>query len=237
MQEKWTAQQTTALELLVKKKMHYREIADILGRSTDAIRSKIFYLRQEQAGPKHWLNDEKVAFFDIETTNFNADIGIMLSWALKYVGDKKVYSDIITKKEIMDGRLDRRIVLSLLAELRKTDVVVGYYSTGFDIPFLRTRCLILDIPFPAYGSLNHYDCYYTARAKLKLHSKRLASVADALHCNNEKTPVKIAVWQKAQYGDPTALKYVLDHNKADVLVLEEVYDRLRKFVQIMRKSI
>jgi hypothetical protein len=29
----------------------------------------------------------------------------------------------------------------------------------------------------------------------------------------------------------------LDHNKADVLVLEEVYDRLRKFVKIMRKSI
>jgi uncharacterized protein YprB with RNaseH-like and TPR domain len=133
--------------------------------------------------------------------------------------------------------MDRRLCESLVKELENVDVVATYFGTGFDNVFIRTRCLILDTYFPTYGTLSHYDVYFTAKSKLKLHSKRLDSVAKALGCKTQKTPVDIAVWQKARWGDEEALGYVLEHNELDTVVLEEVYNKLRPFVKITRRSI
>ena len=204
--------------------------------SVKAVDSRLFVLKKEgMLG--HWLDNSAVTFLDIETTDFSADIGVMLSWAIKYPGEDKVYSDVVTKNELFEGKMDRRIVESLIEEIKKADALVTYFGTGFDNTFMRTRALILDIPFPAYGSIYHYDVYFTARSKLKLHSKRLDSVAKALGCKHQKTPVDISVWQKARWGDKKALNYIVEHNKGDVYVLEEVYEKLRPFVQVTRKSI
>ena len=204
--------------------------------SVKSIDSRIFVLKEEgKLGS--WLDESKVAFLDIETTDFSADIGIMLSWAIKFPGADEVISDVITKKELFNGTFDRRICQSLVDEIKKIDVIVTYFGTGFDNVFLRTRCLILGIDFPVYGSIKHYDVYYTARSKLKLHSKRLDSVAKALGCSSQKTPVDISEWQKARWGNKESLGYVLEHNRLDVFVLEEVYNKLRPFVKVMRKSI
>lgn len=204
--------------------------------SVKAVDSRLFVLKNEGT-LGHWMDESAVSFLDIETTDFSADIGIMLSWAIKYPGDDKVVSDVITKKELFDGKMDRRIVTSLIEEIKRADALVTYFGTGFDNTFMRTRALILDIPFPAYGSIYHYDVYFTARAKLKLHSKRLDSVAKALGCKHQKTPVDISVWQKARWGDEKSLDYIVEHNVKDIFVLEEVYDKLRPFVKVTRKSI
>jgi uncharacterized protein YprB with RNaseH-like and TPR domain len=102
---------------------------------------------------------------------------------------------------------------------------------------MRTRSLILGVPFPEYGEILHYDVYFTAKSKLKLHSKRLDSVAKALGCSHSKTEVLISEWQKARWGDKEALEYIVEHNVEDVYVLEEVYDKLRPFVKVTRKSL
>ena len=200
-----------------------------------AVDNKMYKLKASRT--EDWLSSERVACLDIETTDFSADIGLMLSWSIKYIGDRRVRSDVITKKELFDGSWDRRILKNLLAELKNADSIVTYFGTGFDNVFLRTRALILGIDFPPYGSITHYDVYYTAKSKLKLHSKRLDSVAQALGCSSQKTPVKIAEWQRARWGDTEALAYVLRHNKLDVKVLEEVYHKLRPFVKVTRRSI
>ena len=204
--------------------------------SVKSIDSRMFVLKEEGKFD-HWLDSAKVGVVDIETTDFNADIGVMLSWAVKTLGEDEVRSDIITKAELFDGTLDRRICSTLVQELRAHDAIVTYFGTGFDNVFIRTRCLILGIPFFDYGSIANYDVYYTAKSKLKLHSKRLDSVARALGCETQKTPVDISVWQRARWGDKTSLDYVLQHNENDVLVLEEVYHKLRPFVKVQRKSI
>lgn len=220
----------------------YGVIADKLSEefgldiSVKAVDSRLFVLKKEgMLG--HWMDDSAVTFLDIETTDFSADIGVMLSWAVKYPGEDRVYSDVVTKNELFEGKMDRRIVESLIEEIKKADALVTYFGTGFDNTFMRTRALILDIPFPAYGSIYHYDVYFTARSKLKLHSKRLDSVAKALGCKHQKTPVDISVWQKARWGDKASLNYIVEHNEGDVYVLEEVYEKLRPFVQVTRKSI
>jgi len=231
----WSKDEQDLLILLAKRGKKQASIAKELGRTERAVNSQIYRLRQD-GKLKHWLDYEHAIILDVETTDFSADIGIMLSWAIKPVGGK-VISDVITREELFNGQLDRRICKSLVAELEKADAVITYFGTGFDNVFLRTRCLILGIDFPAYGTIYHYDVYYTAKSKLKLHSKRLDSVAKALGCESQKSPVDISVWQKARWGDKNALGYVLEHNELDVHVLEEVYNKLRDFVKVTRKSI
>ena len=231
----WSKDEQDLLILLAKRGKKQSAIAKELGRSERAVNSQIYRLRQD-GRLKHWLDYENAIILDLETTDFSADIGIMLSWAIKPVGGK-VVSDVITKEELFNGKFDQRICRSLVSELEKADAVITYFGTGFDNVFLRTRCLILGIDFPLYGTIHHYDVYYTARSKLKLHSKRLDSVARALGCDSQKTPVDISVWQKARWGDKAALDYVLEHNELDVLVLEEVYNKLRDFVKVTKKSI
>jgi len=85
-----------------------------------------------------WWTNKRIAYLDIETSDLKADFGIVLSWCLKFKNEKFIYSDVITKKDIENRTFDKRIIESLLKELEKVDIVVTYYGTNFDIPFLRT---------------------------------------------------------------------------------------------------
>jgi len=184
-----------------------------------------------------WYVDEglTLASLDIETSDLKANRGFMLSWAIKYRGGK-VRSALITRKEIMKGVFDKRLVKQLLDELQNVDVVITYYGTRFDVPFLRTRALHWGYDFPAYGSIFHFDVYYRARALLCLHRKSLDAVTTFLGIEG-KTHLRIGDWFKAAYGDRAMLKTVLEHNLQDIIILEKLFDKLEFFSKWTRRSI
>lgn len=55
----------------------------------------------------------------------------------------------------------------------------------------------------------------------------MASVSSFLQIE-EKTPLNGPIWIKASAGDPKALKYVVQHCKQDVLVLEQAFENIRQ---------
>lgn len=172
------------------------------------------------------------AFLDIEASSLNADFGHVISWAMKRRGGD-VKSDLIRHRTLKE---ERRILRSLLKELDGVDIVYTYYGSKFDVPFLRARCLYHGLEFPEYLSLYHRDVYYLAKRSLKLHSTRLESVARLLGVEG-KTRVDPAVWVAASFGDRQALQQILEHNIGDVLVLEQVYERLAPFARPSYRSI
>lgn len=184
-----------------------------------------------------WYDEQNltIAFLDIETTGLKANIGFMLSWSLKYRGGP-LKSAVVTRKEIFDGKYDKRITKELLDELRNVDIVATYYGTGFDIKYFRSRSLYWGYLFPAYGSIYHFDVYYRVRALLKLHRNSLDAATSFLGIEG-KTPIDISVWNEAQYGKPRALKKVLEHNDADVIILEKLFDKLEDYSKWTRKSL
>ncbi len=177
----------------------------------------------------------KIGYLDIETSNLKANFGIMLSYAIKEKGNKKILCDTITKKEIDDGTLDKRLVRQCIEDMKKFDVVMGYYSTKFDIPFIRTRAMYWGIDFPMYGELQHKDVWYMVRAKMCLHSNRLESACKHLGIEG-KTHIDSLYWIRALSGDKKALDYILDHNKKDVVILEKLHDKVKEFVRDTTRS-
>jgi uncharacterized protein YprB with RNaseH-like and TPR domain len=177
----------------------------------------------------------KIGYFDIETDGLFADFGIMLTWCLKEK-DGKIYHDEVTKKELFDGEGDKRIVQSLLDRMKDYKIIVGYNSDRFDVPFLRARALRHGLEFPSYGEIYTWDLYWTARSKLRITRKSLDNVCDFLGIKG-KTPIDKDVWRKAKYGDPKSLKTVLEHNKGDVIILEELHNRIEFTRKWIRRSV
>lgn len=185
---------------------------------------------------QNWWENKRIAYLDIETSDLKANFGIVLTWCLKYHGDKTIYSSKITKKEIFDFDFDKRVVKELLDELKNVDIVVTYNGTNFDIPFIRTRALKWNYDFPKYGSIAHWDLYFRVKSQFRTHRKSLAVITEFLGIDG-KTPIKSETWFKGTYGDEKSLKAILDHNKADVVILEELYKRIGEFSKWTRKSI
>jgi len=189
-----------------------------------------------------WLREkdfgEKVGFIDIETSNLAADFGIMLSWCIKPAGkNKKIISGVISKEDLTSGDLDKRILQDCITEMRKFNRLIGHYSSRFDLPFLRTRALYWRLEFPTYGEIIQEDVWDIARRVLKLHSNRQDSVSETLLGHSRKTRFSPRHWIMALQGDSEALKFVLDHNKKDVLDLEQNYNKLSQFTRKGRRSI
>lgn len=171
-------------------------------------------------------------FLDIEASQLKGNFGHTISWAIKDRGGR-VHSDVLKHHSLND---EKRILRSLLRQLKQYDLVYTYYGTGFDIPFLRTRCLYHKLPFPEYMTLYHRDVYFMARGRLSLHSKRLEAVAEFLGIT-DKTRLDPAIWVAAGFGDKDAYDYIHEHNVADVEVLEKVHEILEPFYLGTRRSI
>lgn len=179
-----------------------------------------------------WLKanpgEEKVGFWDLETTNLKADFGIILCYAIADGTSDKVYSRCITRNDLRTC-LDEKVVKACINDLHRFDRVVGYYSTKFDGPFIRTRALALGIDFPEYGEMIHNDLYYTVRNKLNLSSNRLDNACRTIFGATEKTRIDAVHWIKALMGNQTALDYIQDHCIKDTTELKKLYHKLENY--------
>jgi len=178
----------------------------------------------------------KIGYIDIESSQLASNFGIMLSYAIKEKGKNKIYFDTITKVDIDGKILDKRLVENCIRDMRKFDVLMGYYSTKFDIPYIRSRAMYWNIDFPKYGELKHKDIYYMVRNKMRLNYNRLEVACNHLGIKG-KTHLDGKYWTLALSGDEKSLKYILDHNKKDVIILEKLHNRIKDYVRDTVKSL
>jgi len=179
---------------------------------------------------------ERVGFTDIETSNLKANFGIVLCWCI-LADDNTLYQDWLTRKDVLSGTEDKRVVSTCIETLQSFDRVVGHYSTYFDIPFLRTRALIHGIKFPEVGTLLHTDVWRMAKTKLCLHSNRQDVIAESLYGKTVKTRISHPHWRQAMMGNEESCMQVLDHCQKDVQDLKKNYDTLLPYCRVTKSSI
>jgi len=179
---------------------------------------------------------EKIGYFDLETSNLNANWGIILSYCI--LGeDGEMLHRVITKDEIFSGEFDKEVCRQFCEDARKFDRLIGWYSERFDAPYARTRCLFNGIDFPLFREIKHTDAWKVARKKLKLHSNRLGVVAPFFGIKAKDHPLNPSVWIRCLSGNKDALDFVLTHNKEDVHTLKAVWHLLEDHTKIGKDSI
>lgn len=190
------------------------------------------FVREIQEGGKKQV----IGVLDIEFDNLKADFGTILTYAIKVLNHKKIYTGRIYKKDLMGFDFDKRIVSNLIRDLNKFDEVITYYGTKCDIPYIRTRALCYDIDFPFYGFIKHIDLFYQVKYKLSLHRNSLASACYFFGIE-EKNNVDMDIWRKAKLGDKKSLDWVLDHNIRDVIATEKLYHILKNYSRKTSRSL
>jgi uncharacterized protein YprB with RNaseH-like and TPR domain len=173
----------------------------------------------------------KILFWDIETTHLKADFGTCLCIGYKWAHEKKPHVIDITQYETWDkDRTDDSGVIADFAEVfKQADIVVTYFGKRFDLPYVNAKMAEYGQDF--LPNIPHLDLFFTVKSNLALSRKSLQNVGYHLGLSAEKTPVEGRIWKKAATGDHKSVKYIIDHCAADVLILEEAYERLKPLIR------
>lgn len=144
--------------------------------------------------------------------------------AYKWLGQKSVHCLSWDKKK--KGHCDSKMLKKFCEIYSEADAVVGHNGDNFDIKWLQTRLMLHDLdPLPV---VHQVDTLKEFRKNFRLNSNRLDYVAKLL-TGGGKNPMTFDDWKKVMEGNKTVLKKMVRYCKKDVQILEEVYNRTKRY--------
>lgn len=186
----------------------------------------------------------RVLLYDIEVSSLNIDAWntretdairvvddwYMLSFAWKWLGEKQVKCLALPdfKGYKKDRRNDQELVTALHKLFDEADIVIAHNGDKFDQKKSNTRFLFhgLNPPSP-YKSI---DTLKVLRRNFKLTSNRLNDAGKFLKVGKKVETGGYDLWVGCYNGDSKSWKKMKKYNKQDVVLLEEVYLKLRPWI-------
>jgi len=181
---------------------------------------------------------ERIGFLDIETTDLNADYGIICCYCLKDASSSKIYEDRITKEDIkkysskkrdVEPKEDTRVIQSLVKDLKNFDRLVLHYGCGFDLPFIRTRAVICRVPYPTFGIYVMSDTWVMLKKKFKLSRNSLENGCRKLVGVSNKDRLSMSIKHGALRGEEWAIQDMIVHCRKDVIDTQALYELINKY--------
>lgn len=199
--------------------------------------SLLTYLQSRQK------QNNKILIFDIETAPMKAyiwklwkqnthidaviDDWFVICWSAKWLNSDTVLGDCLTPSEAI-AQDDKRIVTSLWKLFDQADIIVAHNGNKFDVPKMNSRFVINDLPpTTPYRTV---DTCLIARKQFGFSSNKLDALATYFGFNH-KLDTDFSLWQGCLEGDQKSLDYMLKYNKQDVVLLEQVYLKLRPWIK------
>lgn len=184
---------------------------------------------------------EKVGYLDIETSNFSASFGVVITWCIKENGGK-IYEGYLQDEDFnnLDGQYDKRILKECVDAMLLFDRLVVYWGKDrrFDIPFLRTRAVSMGLDFPLYQERVVNDLYDIVKNKFKFGRNSLAAACTQMGINSKDTPISPQTWMDATVGRRAdAIQTILQHNREDVVSTEQLWNKIHLYSTEPKTSI
>ena len=159
--------------------------------------------------------------FDLETSNLKADFSVLLCACIKPYRQPAIVFRADDYPEWKDKRQDdSKIVKAISEELSRHAIIIGHYSSKFDIPYLRAKAVKYHLPPlpPMFG----IDTYYIAKGAFCVSSRRLENLTRYFELG-KKVGVEGGLWMEAAMsGSRVAMDAIVEHCVADVDILEKL---------------
>jgi hypothetical protein len=188
----------------------------------------------------------KILYWDIETAPmvvatwglFNQNIGydaIIKDWymicaAWRWHGTKKIETVSLlddSERFALDISDDYEVTRKLHEVLSEADVLVGHNGDAFDLKKFNARAIYHGFdPLPPIATV---DTLKVARKHFKISSNRLDYLGTFLKCGAKVSTPK-GLWMRALKGEKAAIKTMVKYNKGDIVLLQNVYDKLLPFI-------
>ena len=123
---------------------------------------------------------------------------------------------------------DKQLLKKFIKILNQADEIIAHNGAKFDVRWLRARCLYHNIPMRPFYTMT--DTYKLARHYMYLNSYKLDYVARYLGIGHKTETGGFSLWVDVLKGDKGALKKMVEYCEHDVVLLREVYQRLKNYV-------
>ena len=144
--------------------------------------------------------------------------GSIASWAAGWYGSDVVHFDSVERSDYVT------MLKGIHTLMNEADVVVGYNSRRFDIPWLQGGFVTVGLPPPApYKSL---DLLAVVRKQFKFPSYKLEYVVKALGIGEKLPHEGFPLWVKCMAGDRKAWETMEEYNIHDVEITQLLYERI-----------
>ena len=243
----YTKQQIEAVVTLKKAGLTHRSIAkEVFGKKSAA--SSVWYILNE-----HYYHQPekkqgpKILIFDLETSpelgyvwgrfkQFLAPVQVeqrsyLLTWSAKWLGEKEVMADAINNYRQTETKYgqedDLEVVTSIWHLLDECDVAVAHNGLRFDFPYLNSRFAYHGLGMPSpYKAV---DTCKIAKKYFRFPANSLKELGIYLNIDTPKLDTDFQLWIDCMHGVRGAWDYMVEYNKFDVKLLEEVYLRIRPY--------
>jgi hypothetical protein len=173
--------------------------------------------------PEHIFHPGKRSRFGGRQAGFCADLAYILVFGYKWLG-QEAESIHLTKRQFKKNPLtDEPLLKPSLDIMEKADVVVTWYGSGHDVPFLNTRLaqqgLFLD------PKIRHIDLFRVASKHLRLSSNSLNNTSKYFGVE-QKTNISPKLWADCWAGNHDSLLEMASYCEQDCEVLSQVYNKM-----------
>lgn len=210
----------------------------------DAVKAKKMLLLNSNisTNEEHHITP-KILIFDIETSPMKAYVWnrwhtnvyleqtisewFCIAWSAKWLYSNEVIGEVVTPVEALKED-DSRIMKKLYELISQADIIVAHNGDKFDIPKINSRFISLGLP--PYKPVFSIDTLKVAKKQFGFSSNKLDALAEYFGIHH-KLETSFDLWKRCLNGDVKSLQYMLEYNKMDVKILEEVYLRLRPWIK------
>lgn len=189
------------------------------------------------------MAEPKVFFYDIETAPIEAYVWgtrdqfiapnqikrdwYIMSWAAKWLGSKSIMQQDLRHSKNPEN--DKTIVSNLTELLDEADIVVTQNGVRFDNKKVNARSILFDSK--PRGPFRNIDVFKLAKRRFGFTFNSLEFLAKTLRTEHQKLVSRkyhgMELWTECLKGNQDAWREMATYNKMDVIVLEEVYDKLK----------
>ena len=153
----------------------------------------------------------------------------MICGSWKLLGKDKVHSVSLLndKDRFKNDPADDYCVTKVLHELlSEVDAVVAHNGDNFDMKFFNSRAIFHGLP--PVPPVHQIDTLKIAKRFFRFNSNRLDYIGRYLGMSG-KLDTNPDLWLRCMKGEAKAVKEMVQYNKQDVLLLENVYKRLAPY--------
>lgn len=151
--------------------------------------------------------------------------GWLLSYAYKWLGEGEVQGNVLTPGEALDAN-DFSLCIELWELMEQADAVIYHNGVNFDLPLLKARMIVNGLP--PIRKVKSIDTLQIMK-EFKLNSNKLGSLGAQLDLGAKLSHEGISLWVKCMEGDYEALQEMLRYNKQDIVLLEDLYNRVKMY--------
>lgn len=223
--------------ILAQQGYSWRSVAKMLGVAKSTVSD---WLRKVVAGSEavevSQEDNPKILLVDVENAPYTAYVwqrwkanisqdqsvqdGYLLSFSAKWLGQDEILFEHITEREN-----DKNIVESLHNLFNQADVIVAHNGKKFDEPLIKARYVQWGFEPPAPYKM--VDTLQIAKKQFRFPSNSLDSIAAYLGLERKKKHEGFNLWVRCMNLEQEAFDEMEEYNVQDIVVLEQVYLKLR----------